>query len=78
MSMRPESMSAQAADFPQAEACRVQHGQQHAVAQRVDAAEEGHELVDREHDGQMALAAAIRNAEHEIGAVEDVEVSVYR
>lgn len=57
--MRPESMSAtrRRQTSPQAKPGRVQNGQQHAVTQRVDVAEKSHQLVDREHDGQIALAA---------------------
>ncbi len=47
---------------------------QHAVPQRLKLCEDGQHLADREDDGEVLFAAAVRDADDQIGTLHDVEV----
>jgi hypothetical protein len=72
---RVDVLDTKPADLAQAETGRVQDGDEHAVAQRAELCEDGEYLIEREDDGIVLLAAAVRDAEEDqVGPIHDVEV----
>ena len=62
------------ADLPEPETGRVQNGDQDTIAQRPKLCENSEHLAGREDDGVMLLAAAVRDADDQVGPVYDVKV----
>ncbi|HYI11889.1 MAG TPA: hypothetical protein VEK57_22725 [Thermoanaerobaculia bacterium] len=64
----------EATDLAEAEPGRVEDGQNHAVAQRLERPKDGQRLACGENDGIVLLAAAVWDANDQIGAIHHVEV----
>jgi hypothetical protein len=64
----------QTAHLTETEAGRVEDGENHAVAQRLECGKDGHGLAGGENDGIVLLAAAVGDADDPIGTIHHVKI----
>jgi hypothetical protein len=71
---RVDVLDAKAADLAEAKTGRVEDGQEDAVAECLNGGENREQLVDREHNGKVLLAAAEGNASDQLRTIHHVEI----